>query len=60
MAQDWIFNEESFEDIKRNKIWYSHETRASDIIDSCMKNNIVQIYPEEFDKSVWFCGVKTL
>ena len=58
MAHDYGKDEESFKKIKENNIWFTQETKWDDIRESCEKHGIIPIYQEEFDKSVWFCGVK--
>lgn len=68
MAHDWAFDEEAFNKNKKEGIWVGWESRWENgsgadqqfgIKDVCVKNGIVQVYEEEFDKCVWFCGVKT-
>lgn len=59
MAHDWAKDEEAFNKIKDNNIWNCWESKwERGIKESCEKNNIRQIYSEEFDSCVWFCGVK--
>lgn len=67
MCHDWAYDQEAFEKNKREGIWGSWETRWCDgvgpdqqfgIKDICEKNGVVQVYEEEFDTAVWFCGRK--
>ena len=67
MAHDWAKDSEMFEYNKKNGIWHGWEVRWEDgegkenkfgIREICEKNNIEQVYSEEFDKCAWFCGRK--
>ena len=58
MAHDYGRDEQSFQIIKNKGIWFVHETRWTDLEESCNKYNIKPVLPEEFDNSVWFCGEK--
>lgn len=58
MAHDYADTEAKFAQIKARGIWHGLETKWSDIEEACFKHNIHQIYEEEFDDSVWFCGIK--
>jgi hypothetical protein len=58
MAHDWAFDKNAFSEIQKRGIWYGLETEWEQIKESCFKNNIKQICADEFDDSVWFCGLK--
>ena len=58
MSHDWAYDKNEFEKVKQRGIWYGLETEWVQIKDSCEKYNIEQICKEEFDDSVWFCGLK--
>jgi len=67
MCHDWAYDQEAFEKNKREGIWGSWETRWRDgegpgeqfgIKDICEKNGVEQVYAEEFNEAVWFCGGK--
>lgn len=66
MAHDWAKDQAAFEKNKTAGIWYGWETKWEDGVGDqdfglkavCEKNNIEQVYAEEFDKAVWFCGRK--
>jgi len=66
MAHDWAKDAEAFEQLKKEGIWYGWETKWEDgegamnfgLQSICRKNNIVPAYETEFDKAVWFCGIK--
>ena len=58
MAHDWAATEEDYVRVKEARIWYGWETKWEWIKEACESNHIEQIYQEEFDRSVWFCGRK--
>jgi cephalosporin hydroxylase len=58
MSHDYAIDRERAKYNKENGIWPSCELILDDIKSSCELNKIRQIYTEEFDNSVWFCGVK--
>ena len=67
MLHDWAKDEAAFESNKQRGIWHSWETRWENgigpdqqfgIKETCQQYGIRQIHDEEFDESVWFCGVK--
>jgi cephalosporin hydroxylase len=58
MLHDWSYDESTFEQNKKNNIWFSMETNFKLIEDTMKKNNIIQVYNNVFDKAVWFCGLK--
>lgn len=68
MAHDWAYNEEANRKNKEAGIWAGWESSWEDgIAESqqfglkliCEQYGIEPIHREEFDKSVWFCGLKT-
>ena len=68
MCHDWAFDKDEFSYNKAKNIWFGWETRWENgngienqfgVKDICIKNNIKQIYSEEFDDCAWFCGIKT-
>jgi hypothetical protein len=58
MAHDWAYDKNAFEEIKQKGIWYGLETEWYQIEEYCKKHGIREIYQEEFDSVVWFCGIK--
>ena len=58
MLHDWSYDQSTFEENKKNNIWFSMETNFELIKDIMNANNIVQVYSNIFDKTAWFCGVK--
>lgn len=58
MGHDWAKDDKAFADIQTRGIWYGCEIKWKDIEGTCKQNNIAQIYSDEFDDVVWFCGIK--
>lgn len=67
MCHDWAYDQQAFEKNKREGIWGSWETRMKNgvgpdqqfgIEEILIRNGIEQVYAEEFDSAVWFCGRK--
>jgi cephalosporin hydroxylase len=67
MTHDFMKDETSAQKIREAGIWQPWETRWENgigpnqqfgIKEACVANGIERVYAEEFDSSVWFCGVK--
>lgn len=58
MAHDWSATEEDFKALRERGIWFGHELKWTDIEGLCKKHDIIQVFKEDFDDAVWFCGVK--
>lgn len=59
MLHDWALNEAAFESIKARNVWHGCEVMWSDMRDRCARLAIRPAFNEEFDESMWFCGIKT-
>lgn len=58
MAHDYSPNENFFEENIKNKIWNWLEIKDSDIIESCVINNLISFMEKEFTDIVWVCKIK--
>lgn len=58
LAHDYAENKEIFEGKIKNKIWNWHEIQESDIINSCIKNNLISYEKETFENVAWVCKIK--
>ncbi len=58
MAHDWAYDDDAFENNKKNDIWFWKEITNEDIKDVLETNSVERIYADEFDNVAWFCGKK--
>ena len=58
MAHDYAYDEKYYSEKIHNKIWYWHEIKNSDILESCEKNNLVDYMEQDFSNVVWCCKIK--
>lgn len=57
-AHDYIDTPENFQENFNGKIWNWHETRESDLSQSCQINNLKPFMQEDFAQAVWACRIK--
>ena len=58
LAHDYAENKEIFDDRIYGKIWNWLEIQESDIIDSCLKNNLKPFKKTTFEDVAWVCKIK--
>ncbi len=58
MAHDYAKNENFFNTVMKDKLWNWFEISENHIIDSCLKNNLIDYNEDVFSKVAWACKIK--
>lgn len=58
LAHDYAVDQEDFEAIKRQRIWWHCEIDYSDIAQSCRRNNLMPVFRSLFRTAAWCCYIK--
>jgi len=58
LIHDYASGQGNFDKLVENKEWFSWESDDAEILPLCQKYGIEQVYRENFDEAVWFCGRK--
>ncbi len=58
LAHDYAANEQDFNSIKKQHIWWHCEIDDSDIAQACHRNHLVPVFKNLFRTAAWCCFIK--
>ena len=58
LAHDYAANEQDFNSIKKQRIWWHCEIDDSDIAQACHRNHLVPVFKNLFRTAAWCCFIK--